>query len=159
MRGHWLVWIIVGSIVVAIAAGLLGRWMIRRGMKEPFVVRLINRASDKVIDAIKKPVTIAVMEEVIDVIQAGHYTQNIARAVEENRYELEAMIAEKVKSDPASRGLRMVPFHERIIDEASQATLRVLMQILVDPRTEELVNDILRDNITQLRKAVREQDL
>lgn len=159
MRWHWILVIIVGSLIVAVAAAYVGQLMIRRGMKEPFVVKLINKASDSVIDAIKRPVTIAVMEEVIDVIKAGRYTQNIASAIEENRTELEAMIAEKVRADPAARGLRLVPFHERLIDEASHATLRVLMQILVDPRTEELVSDILRDNINQLREAVRYQDL
>lgn len=159
MRWQWILAIIVGALLLVVIAGYIGQWAVKRGMKEPFVVKLINRASDSVIDAIKKPVTIAVMEEVIDVIKAGRYTQNIASAIEENRTELEAMIAEKVRADPAARGLRLLPFHERLIDEASHATLRVLMQILVDPRTEELVSDILRDNINQLREAVRYQDL
>jgi len=32
----------------------------------------------------------------------------------------------------------------------------VILEVLADPRTDELVADVLRDNIAQLRQAVRE---
>ena len=33
----------------------------------------------------------------------------------------------------------------------------MLLEVLADPRTDELVSDVLRDNIEQIRQAVREQ--
>jgi hypothetical protein len=151
-------WIALGVVVLAIVAGLLGRFLIRRGIREPWVVRLINRASDRVVDVVKQPLTIAVLDEVADVLQTGHYTRNIAAALEENREELKAMIAEKIKDDPTAGRINMVPFHDRLIAEVSETSLRVILEVLADPRTDELVSDLLRDNIKQIRQAVRDRE-
>ena len=148
-------WIIAGLIVLAIVAAFVGRWLIRRGLREPFVVRWINRASDRVVDVVKRPITIAVLDEVADVLRTGHYTRNIAAAIEENRTELKEMVAEKIRDDPSAGRIYLVPFHDRLIEQISDTTLRVILEILADPRTDELVSDILRDNITQIRQAVR----
>lgn len=152
-----LVLIIVGGVIVlAILAGMLGRWFWRRGRHVPLVVRLINRASAQVIDMIKQPITVAVLDEVADVLRTGHYTRNVASAIRENRVQLKQMIAEKIKQDPTAGQIRLLPFHDRLISEASETTLRVLLEVLADPRMDELVSDVLRDNITQIRQAVRE---
>jgi hypothetical protein len=148
-------WSVAGLIAVAILAGLAGRWLIRRGLREPFVVRMINRASDRVVDTVKRPITIAVLDEVADVLQTGHYTRNVAAALEENREELKQMVAEKIRDDPTAGRISLLPFHQRLVDEVSETALRVLLRILADPRTDELVSDLLRDNITQIRQAVR----
>jgi hypothetical protein len=148
--------VVGGAIVLAIIAGLLGRWFWRRGRRVPLVVRLINHASGQVIDLIKQPITIAVLDEVADVLRTGHYTRNIASALRENHDQLQAMIAEKIKQDPTTRHITLVPFHDRLLREASEATLRVILEVLADPRTDELVSDVLRDNINQIRDAVRE---
>jgi hypothetical protein len=150
-------WIALGAVALAIVAAVLGRLLIRRGLREPFVVRLINRASDRVVDAVKQPITIAVLDEVAEVLQAGHYTRNIAAALEENREEIKQMVAEKIKDDPSARRINIVPFHDRLIDQASETTLRVILEVLADPRTDELVSDLLRDNIKQIRQAVRDR--
>ncbi|HEY3716266.1 MAG TPA: hypothetical protein VGL39_17195 [Jatrophihabitantaceae bacterium] len=152
-----LVLLIVGSVIaLCVIAGVLGRWFWRRGLRVPLVVRLINRASGQVIELIKQPITIAVLDEVADVLRAGHYTRNVAAALRENRVELKQMIAEKIKQDPTTGQIRLLPFHDRIINEVSETTLRVILEVLADPRTDELVADVLRDNIAQLRQAVRE---
>lgn len=148
-------WIAAGVVALAIVAALLRRFLHRRGLREPFVVRAINRASDRVVDVVKRPITIAVLDEVAAVLQTGHYTRNIAAALEENRLELKDMVAEKIKEDPAAGRINLVPFHDWIIEQASETTLRVIFEILADPRTDELVSDMLRDNITQIRQAVR----
>jgi hypothetical protein len=149
---------VLGLIVLAVLAAFLGRALIRRGLREPFVVRLINRASERVVDVIKRPITIAVLDEVADVLQAGHYTRNISAALQENREEIKVMVAEKIKEDPTARHIGLLPFHDRIIDEASETTLRVLLEVLGDPRTDELISDLLRDNINQIRQAVRNRE-
>jgi hypothetical protein len=153
------IWIALGAVVLAIIAAFLGRALLRRGLREPFVVRLINKASDRVVESVKKPITVAVLDEVASVLQAGNYTRNIAAALEENRVELKRMVAEKIRNDPTAGRLYLVPFHERIIDTAADTTFRVILEILADPRTDELVSDLLRDNITQIRRAVREQSV
>jgi hypothetical protein len=151
-----LVWIIVGgSVALAVIAAFVGKILVQRGLREPIVVRLINRASERVIDVIRRPITIAVLDEVADVLRTGHYTQNIASALQENHAEIKQMFAEKIKADPTARRIGLLPFHDRIIDEASETTLRVLLEVLADARTDELVSDMLRDNINQIRAAVR----
>ena len=153
-----LVLIIVGGvIVVAVLAALLGRWLRHRGMRTPLIVRLINHASVQVIDLIKQPVTVAVLDEVADVLRTGHYTRNVASALRENRVQLKQMIAEKIKQDPTAGQIKLVPFHDRIISDVTEVTMRVIFEVLADPRTDELVSDLVRDNINQLREAVREQ--
>jgi hypothetical protein len=157
---EWVLLVLGALIVLAIMAAFIGRSLVRRGLRQPFFVRFINRQSERVIDSVKKPITIAVLDEVADVLQAGHYTRNIASALRENQDELKLMFAEKIKEDPTGRNIRLLPFHDRIINEASETTLRVLLEVLADPRTDELVSDLLRDNITQIRAAVRaRQDL
>lgn len=148
-------WILGGVVALVIVAAVLGRLFLRHGLREPFIVRTINRASDRVVDVIKQPITVAVLDEVAAVLQTGHYTRNIAAALEENRAELTEMVAEKIKNDPAAGRIHLVPFSDRIIEAASETTLRVILEILADPRTDELVSDLLRDNITQIRQAVR----
>ncbi|HSY16372.1 MAG TPA: hypothetical protein VK816_10315 [Jatrophihabitantaceae bacterium] len=154
-----LLLIIVGALVVlAVLAAAVRRLLVRRGRSEPLVVRLINSASERVIDVIKRPITIAVLDEVADVLQTGNYTRNIAAALRENHVEIKQMVAEKIKADPTTRRIGLVPFHDRLIDTASETTLRVVLQVLADPRTDELVADMLRDNISQIRRAVRQKE-
>jgi hypothetical protein len=148
-----------GLVVLSVIAAFVGKFLVQRGLREPFVVRLINKASERVIVVIKRPITIAVLDEVAEVLQAGHYTRNIASALQENHAELKQMFAEKIKEDPTARRIGLLPFHDRIIDEASETTLRVLLEVLADPRTDELVSDMLRDNITQIRAAVRARQI
>jgi hypothetical protein len=52
----------------------------------------------------------------------------------------------------------LVPFHDRLLHDATETALRVILEVLADPRMDELVSDLLRDNIDQLRVAVRERD-
>jgi hypothetical protein len=151
----WVLLILALLVLLSVAAAFLGRILISRGLREPFVVRMINRASERVVNVIKRPITIAVLDEVADVLRSGHYTRNVASALNENHREIKAMITEKVMADPvASRSIGLLPFHERLIEEITEAGLRVIMEVLKDPRTDELVSDVLRDNINQLRTAV-----
>jgi len=148
--------IVGGVIVLCVLAGFLGRWLYRRGKRAPLVVRLINHASGQVIDLIKQPITVAVLDEVADVLKTGHYTRNVASAIRENHDELKEMIADKIKHDPTTRPIRLMPFHDRLINEVTETTIRVLLEVLADPRMDELVADVLRDNINQIKQAVRE---
>lgn len=155
----WLLLIVAGLVLLSVGAAVVGREMIRRGIREPFVVRLINRVSERAVTVVKRPITIAVLDEVADVLYSGHYTRNIAAALHENHVELRHMITEKIAADPAaSRSIGLLPFHERLIEEMTEAALRVVSEVLMDPRTDELVSDVLRDNLAQIRAAVNEKD-
>jgi hypothetical protein len=154
-----LVLLTVGVLVVlAVGAAFLTRALVRRGLRAPFVVRRLNRLTTTTVDLVKRPLTVAVLDEVADVIQVGHYTRNISAALLENREELVALVAEKVREDPASRVVNRIPGYDAIVGQVSETTLRVLIEMLGDPRMDELVSDLLRNNLEQIKVAVRERD-
>ncbi len=153
-----LLWLLGGLVVIAIIAGIIGRHYVRKGASEPVVVKLVNQISDRVIDTVRHPITVAVLDEVADVLRTGSYTKNLAAALRENETEIKAMVNEKIMADPTTKAIGLLPFHERIINQVSETVLRVILEVLVDARTEELVNDVLRDNIVQIRKAVRARE-
>ena len=125
-----------------------------RALGAEFTYRLVDRFSASIVDAISGPVTIAVLEEVAEVLKKGTYTRNIARALDENHGELRSMIADKLRADPRTGRLKRLPFYDDIVGSVIDAGLDVVQEVLRDPRTEALVADMLRENITQLREAV-----
>ncbi|WP_328602080.1 ion transporter [Nocardia terrae] len=125
-----------------------------RAFGDRITAAVVNRSVGAIVDAIKRPVTVAVLEEVAEVLRTGHYTRNIASALEENRTEIDQMILEIIRQDPQLGRVRYVPFHEEMIRGIADASFRVVFQVLADPRTDELVADALRENINQIREAV-----
>ena len=128
-----------------------------RRARRPVAVRVWRRMSAPLVEAIKEPITLAVLDEVADVLRSGHYTRNVARALVENQAYLRAMVLEKVKQDRTVGRLRSLPFHDSVVQAATDTTLRVLLEIMADPRTDELVADILRENVEQIRADVHEK--
>ena len=143
--------LLVGSVV----AVLLGAVLVRMGMRRPAVVDRASGLAERALGMVKRPLTIVVLDEVATVVQTGHYTKNISDALEENHDELKALIAEKVREDPNVRLIGRLPGYDAIVGEVSETTLRVIIEMLQDPRMDELVNDLLRNNITQIKQAVR----
>ncbi len=129
---------------------------IDRILGEGFVLRLLNRVKDLVIGAISGAITVAVLNEVADVLVKGTYTRNISRALAENEADLRTMVLEKLRNDPQAGKLRWLPYYDSIVESVITAVLRVTEGILNDPRTDELVADLLRENIAQLRAAVEQ---
>jgi voltage-gated potassium channel len=146
-----------GSHVVRIVV-LLARLLrvADRVFGDRVTVAIVNRSMGAIVEAIKRPVTMAVLEEVSEVLRAGQYTRNIAAALEENRAELDGMIVVLIKNDPQMGRVRYLPFHEDIIRGIANTAFRVIFQVLADPRIDELVGDVLRENVHQMRRAVRE---
>ncbi|GAA1477666.1 hypothetical protein GCM10009623_21120 [Nocardioides aestuarii] len=141
----------------SVAAALLGAVLVRMGMHRPKVVERASGLSEKALTLVKRPLTIVVLDEVAAVLQAGHYTRNISDALKENHDELKALVAEKVKQDPSVRLIGRLPGYDTIVSQVSETTLRVLIEMLDDPRTDELISDLLRNNIEQIKEAVRER--
>ncbi|MGH8482579.1 MAG: ion transporter [Nevskiaceae bacterium] len=129
-----------------------------RALGDEFTYRLLTRVQDGVVEAIGGAVTLYVLDEVARVLERGTYTRNIAAALAENRGDLEDMIVEKVEQDPRSRQLRRLPFYDDLVRAVTRATLDVATGILDDPRTDELVADLLRQNLQQIREAVRQDE-
>ncbi|MGW4530093.1 ion transporter [Nocardia sp. NPDC004340] len=125
-----------------------------RAFGDRITAAVVNRSIGAIVEAIERPLTIRVLDEVGEVMRAGHYTRNIANALEENRSEIDQMIVEVIRSDPQLGKVRYIPFHEDMIRGIADASFRVIFQVLADPRTDELVADALRENINQLRDAV-----
>ncbi len=158
-RSLWeLVWLaLLLLVVLTVVSAFLTRALVRRGMRAPFVIRFFNRLQERAVDVVKRPITVAVLDEVADVIQTGHYTRNISAALVENHDALIALVSEKVRNDPSSRVVGRLPGYDAIVGQVSETTLRVLIEMLGDPRMDELVSDLLRNNLEQIKIAVRER--
>ncbi len=159
-RTAWeLVWMtLLALLVLTIVSALLTRALVRRGLRTPWVIHRINRLRERAIDVVKRPITIAVLDEVADVIVTGHYTKNISAALVENHDQLIRLVQEKVREDPSSRVVNRLPGYDAIVSQVSETTLRVLVEMLGDPRMDELVSDLLRNNLQQIKRAVRERE-
>lgn len=144
-------------IRIAVALARLAR-AIDRLYGDRITAAVVNRATDTVVDAVKRPITVAVLDEVTEVLKTGHYTKNIAAALEENKPEMSGMILETIKSDPQTKRVKYIPFHDEIIQLIVDTTFRMVLQVLTDPRTDELVSDMLRENIDQIRDSVKRKE-
>jgi hypothetical protein len=130
-----------------------------RALGEEVVYRLVRRVLGMIIGIIKRPLTVAIIGEVADVLQKGHYTQNISRALEANRQTLTNTILEKVAADSRTSYLTRLPFYRDVARVSADTSLSVVLEILDDPRTDALVADILRENLDQIRAAIHERDV
>ena len=126
-----------------------------RALGDEFTYRLVNRFKNAIVESISSAVTVAVLDEVKGVLIKGRFSSNIARALEENQAPLRAMIAEKLRDDPQAGRLSRLPFARDITEAIIDAALRVVEQVLQDPRTDELISDMLRENLDQIRASVQ----
>ncbi|MCK5770120.1 ion transporter [Algiphilus sp.] len=145
-------------IRVVILLSRLGR-AADRALGDEFVYRLVRRFSNTIIGVIKRPITVAVIGEVAEVLQKGHYTRNVARAIEGNRQTLVTTILEKVADDSRTGYLSKLPFYRDVASVSADTTLNVVLEVLNDPRTDQLVADILRENLDQIREAIHQRDV
>jgi len=143
---------------LSVAAALLGAVLVRMGMRRPAVVERASGLAERALGLVKRPLTIVVLDEVAAVLQTGHYTKNISAALAENHDDLKALVAEKVKQDPSVRLIGRLPGYDAIVGQVTETTLRVLVEMLDDPRTDELISDLIRHNLDQIKQAVRDHD-
>jgi hypothetical protein len=156
--GEMLLLVVGGFVGLSVVSAVLTSLLVRFGIHTPMGIRVINRLRDKVIGLVKRPVTIMVLDEVADVIQTGHYTRNISDAIIENHDQIKGLVTEKVRQDPSVRLVQRLPGYDTVVSEVTETTLRVLIEMLGDPRMDELVSDLLRNNLQQIKRAVRDRD-
>ncbi|MFI5584438.1 ion transporter [Amycolatopsis sp. NPDC051758] len=126
-----------------------------RAVGEQFTYRLVDKLSEPIVKAIKKPVTIAVLDEVVKVLETGNYPENLAKSLGANKNELRTIIAEKIAEDPQLGKLKRLPFHDEIVRTVVDTSFRVLLEVLVDPRIDDFFSAVVRDNREQIRLAVQ----
>jgi voltage-gated potassium channel len=126
-----------------------------RALGDGYTYRLVNRLRNAIVESISGAVTVAVLDEVQAVMSRGHYAQNIARAMQENQQELRAMIAQKLAEDRQAGRLARLPFARELTESVIDTALRVVEEVLKDPRTDELISDMLRENLLQIRASVQ----
>lgn len=116
---------------------------------------VVGRFADTIVGVVRQPVTVAVLDEVIAVIQTGNYTRHIATAIDENRTELDALILDLIRRDQATGKLKYVPFHDDIVRLVADTVFRIAEGALEDERVHELISDAIRESATELRANVR----
>ncbi|WP_051116484.1 hypothetical protein [Amycolatopsis nigrescens] len=126
-----------------------------RAFGERFTQRMVERLSRPIVLAIKKPITIAVLDEVVKVVETGNYPQNLARSLGENQDMLRAIITEKLKNDRQAGRLQKLPFHDEVVRSVVDTAMRVILEVLVDPRIDEFFAHVVRENREQIRHAVQ----
>ncbi len=129
-----------------------------RALGEEFTYRLVNRFKNAIVESISSAVTVAMLDEVQLVLVKGRYAHNISRALQENQPQLRAMIMEKLRDDPQAGRLTRLPFAQDITLAVTDASMRVIEQVLNDPRTDELISDMIHENLQQIRSAVQAND-
>jgi voltage-gated potassium channel len=140
-------------VVVVLLLIRVGRG-VDRAVGEQFTYRLVDKLSDPIVRAIKKPVTVAVLDEVVKVLETGNYPENLAKSLNANKAELRAIITEKVSEDPQLGKLKRVPFHGEIVGAVVDTSFRVLLEVLLDPRLDDFFSEVVRENREQIRRAV-----
>lgn len=125
-----------------------------RVVGEQFTYRLVDKLSEPIVRAIKKPITIAVLDEVVKVLETGNYPENLAKSLNEHKAELQAIISEKVTEDPQLGKLKRIPFHGEIVHAVVDTSFRVVLEVLLDPRIDDFFSAVVRENREQIRRAV-----
>lgn len=158
-QGWWDAWIIIGvGVVVILTSAVITPLLVRRGLRTPAGLRVINQLSDRIVDVVKRPITVMVLDEVIDVIRTGQYTRNISDAILENEDELKALVAEKIRADGGIGVIAHLPGYDKVVGQVSESVLHVLIGMLGDPRMDEFVADLLRNNLEQIQEAVHRRE-
>lgn len=120
---------------------------------------IVGRFSDTIVSVIRRPVTVAVLDEVIAVVASGNYADHLAAAIEENREELDELILELIRKDQTTGKLKYVPFHDDVVRLVTDTSFRITQAALTDPRVHELISDIIRESADQLRESVRASEV
>lgn len=158
-EGWSTTWIVVGAVLfLFVASAIITPMLVRRGLRTPAGLRILNQVSDRVVDAIKRPITVMVLDEVVDVLRTGRYTRNVLDAIIENEAELRALAVEKIREDSGIGVLGHLPGYDVLAGQLTESVIHVLVGMLNDPRMDEFVADILRNNLEQIQDAVHRRE-
>jgi voltage-gated potassium channel len=129
-----------------------------RAFGSGFTRRFLLRFKGTIVETVGDAITVKVLDETLAVLQKGDYTRNLADALERHGDDMMAIITEKVKQDPEVGAVRHLPFFEPMVATTSKVTQRILIDLLRDPRMDQMVKDIIRLNVEQIRGEVAKRD-
>lgn len=129
-----------------------------RAFGAEFTARMVRRFKDVIVEIISDAVTLRVLDMTLDVLQKGEYTRNLADHMERHGDDMMEIIVEKVKTDEQLGRIRHVPFFDDLVATSSRVTQRLLVDLLRDDRMDQMVKDVIRQNVEQIREAVREKE-
>lgn len=129
-----------------------------RALGQEFVFRFVGKFKNTLAEALVGVVTLRVLEETEDVILKGRYTQNLADAIEARGDEMLTIAVEKVKDDPEVGAVRHIPYFEQIVATTSRVSQRILIDLLRDPRMDDIVKGIIKQNTDQIKAEIRRRE-
>lgn len=129
-----------------------------RAFGHGFTRHLLIRFKSTIVETVGDAITVKVLDETLAVLQKGEYTRNLADALEKHGDEMMAIVTEKVKSDPEVGAVRHLPFFDLAVSTSTKVTQRILIDLLRDPRMDQMVKDIIRLNVEQIRGEVAKRD-
>jgi hypothetical protein len=65
------------------------------------------------------------------------------------------MIIEKIDEDRMTGRFSVIPFHDRAVQASADASMRIVRAVLADPRMDEFIADMMRENIDQIHADVQ----
>lgn len=136
-----------------------------RAFGQEFVNRLLFKFKDSLVDTVSGAVTIRVLDETEAVLLKGQYAKNLADAIDARGDEILKIVVEKVSADPKLGRVRHIPFFDDIVGTSSKITQRIMVDLLRDNRMGEMIRDIIKQNIMQIRadmnakEAKRKQEI
>lgn len=139
---------------IVILLSRMGRAADRFAGDDNFTNRLIRRSKNTIVNFVGGTMTVYILNEVAEVLGKGTYTKNVARALEAHGDDITTTVKDKLHDDPSLGRLQRLPFFDDIVGASAQVTQRIIIEFLEDPRTDDLVAEILRENIEQLQQAV-----
>lgn len=142
-----------GVLVVAVLLARFGRVFDRLYGDEAFF-RALAKAKRLVVEWVADAVTLRVLDQTALVLQKGAFTRNLADALEAHGAEMEEVVLDKVRSDPSMARVKHLPFFDDAVELSSKVTRRVAIEALRDPRMEQMVREVIRANVQQIRDEV-----
>jgi voltage-gated potassium channel len=116
--------------------------------------RGLGRLQAVVVEWVADAVTLRILDQTLLVLQKGAFTRNLADALEAHGAEMGDVVLEKVRSDPAMARVKHLPFFDDAVELSSAVTRRIAIEALRDPRMDELVREVIRANVKQIRDEV-----
>lgn len=129
-----------------------------RALGEQVTARFLQKFKSLIIEVIGDALTVKVLDETLSVLQMGEYAKNMADHMEERGEEMISIIVEKIKDDPQVGRIRHMPFFDDVVGISSRVTERVIVDLLRDPRMDQMIKDIIQQNVEQIRQSVKRKE-
>lgn len=129
-----------------------------RAFGDEFTYRFVRRFKAAIVESLGDAVTLRVMDMTLDVLQKGEYAGNMADHLERNGDAMLEIVIDKVREDPKIGRVRHLPFFDDLVATSSRVTTRLVIDLLRDDRMDQMIKDIIKENVEQIRNAVKRNE-